>query len=360
MNIELIPKRSNELIPTDILYQTGYWGQVKKRLGWRPLAFDLALRDQFGDILVLTKDIGSGISAAYIPQGPEHGPEPEKYGLFLEELSEELLRHLDPETAFIRYDLPWSDQYYDQGGNHSSENVFIDRPESRLRELRMNYGTTRWNIRKAAFDLTVADTVLVDLTEDTEEIYARMKSKTRYNIGLSKRKGVRVCKASISKVPEFYNLYKQTAERNRFTVCDYSKFYALFMALDCDPHSPEIHFLLAEHEGEILAGAIVAISGSTATYLFGASANHKRNLMASYAVQWEAMILAKSRGCMVYDMGAIPPSNDPKHPFYGMYRFKSGFGGHIVHRAGSWDYPVKQAEYNRFRSIETMDQVKGY
>ncbi|NLD37076.1 MAG: peptidoglycan bridge formation glycyltransferase FemA/FemB family protein [Desulfatiglans sp.] len=360
MNIELIPKRSNELIPTDILYQTGYWGQVKKWLGWRPLAFDLALRDRFGDILVLTKDIGSNISAAYIPQGPEHGPEPEKYGLFLEELSEKLLRHLGTETAFIRYDLPWSDQYYEQEGNHSSENVFINRPESRLRELRMNYGTTRWNIRKAAFDLTVADTVLVDLTEDTERIYARMKSKTRYNTGLSKRKGVRVFKASILKLAEFYELYRQTAERNRFTVCDYNKFYALFMALDCDPHSPEIYFLLAEHEGDILAGAIVAISGTTATYLFGASANHKRNLMASYAVQWDAILLAKSRGCLTYDMGAIPPSNDPKHPFYGMYRFKSGFGGYIVHRAGTWDYPVKGAEYKRFRSIETMDQVKGF
>jgi lipid II:glycine glycyltransferase (peptidoglycan interpeptide bridge formation enzyme) len=69
-----------------------------------------------------------------------------------------------------------------------------------------------------------------------------MKSKTRYNIGLSKRKGVRVCNSSILKLPEFYDLYKQTAERNRFTVCDYNKFYALFMALDCSPHSPEIHF----------------------------------------------------------------------------------------------------------------------
>lgn len=359
MNIELIPKRSNELIPTDILYQTCYWGQVKKRLGWRPLAFDLFLSDKFGDILVLTKDIGENMSAAYVPHGPEHGPEPERYGLFLEELSEELLQHLGPEIAFIRYDLPWADQYYEQGDEHPQDSMFMDRPESRLRELRMNYGTTRWNIRKSAFDLTVADTVIVDLTEDTERIYAGMKSKTRYNIGLSKRKGVKVFKASIFKLPEFYDLYKQTALRNRFTVCDYKKFYALFMALDCAPHSPEIHFLLAEHGGDILAGAIIAISGTRATYLFGASANHKRNLMASYAVQWEAMLLARSRGCMVYDMGAVPPSNDADHPFYGMYRFKAGFGGHIVHRAGTWDYPVKQAEYSRFRSIETIDQVMG-
>ncbi|NLA74009.1 MAG: peptidoglycan bridge formation glycyltransferase FemA/FemB family protein, partial [Deltaproteobacteria bacterium] len=261
-----------------------------------------------------------------------------------------------------RYDLPWSDQYYCHADGSMSDMVLLERPESRLRELRMNYGTKKWNIRKAVFDLIVADTFHVDIAGDEDKIYARMKSKTRYNIGLSKRKGIRVdvVNAFISKLPLFYDLYRQTGERNGFAVCSYDKFYALFMALGSAPHSPEISFLLAAHENDILAGAIIVFSGTTATYLFGASANHNRNLMASYAVQWEAIRLARSRGCLIYDMGAVPPSNDPRHPFYGMYRFKSGFGGRIVHKAGSWDYPVKQAAYDQYRNIETMELAQGF
>ena len=44
----------------------------------------------------------------------------------------------------------------------------------------------------------------------------------------------------------------------------------------------------------------------------------------------------------------------PDHAFYGLYRFKSGFGGRIVHRSGSWDYPLKEDAYLRFRNWETL------
>ena len=44
----------------------------------------------------------------------------------------------------------------------------------------------------------------------------------------------------------------------------------------------------------------------------------------------------------IYDMGAVSPGKPPDHAFYGLYRFKSGFGGRIVHRSGSWDYPLKE------------------
>ncbi len=359
MNIELTPKSSSELIPTDILFQTVFWGQVKKSLGWKPLAFNLDFQSHSGDVLVLTKHVADGIPIAYVPQGPENSPEPENYGIFLEELSDALTEYLDPATSFIRYDLPWLDQYSEFPSVDQLGNNHLERPEPRLRELRMNFGTRMWNLKKAAFDFTVADTIIINLIDNNEIILSRMKSKTRYNIRLSERKGVRVFNASVEMLPAFYDLYLQTAGRNRFTVCDYEKFSALFAALDGSPGSPEVHFLLAEHGDDILAGAILAISGTTAVYLFGASSNYARNLMASYAVQWHAILLAKARGCLIYDMGAVSPANDPTHPFYGMYRFKTGFGGRIIHRAGSWDYPINYNEYERFRNYEIFEQVIG-
>jgi len=360
--MELIPKNVSRLLPTDIVYQTLFWGKVKRKLGWNPLAFDITSRSRStGDLLVLTKNVADGIPIAYVPQGPEQTPHPEQYGVFLETLSSALSEHLDPQTAFIRYDLPWPDQY-DQAlnGETSGKDGLSARPEPRLRELRMNFGTRSWNLKKTARDFTVADTLIVDLDGSEDEILARMKSKTRYNIRLAGRKGVRVVQATAEMLPVFYDLHLQTAERNGFRPCRYRRFAALFAARETPPASPEIVFLLAGHGQDILAGAIVTLSGATATFLFGASANHSRDRMPSYAVQWQAIRLAIARGCSFYDMGAVSTANDPTHPFYGMYRFKTGFGGRIVHKAGSWDYPLIDEAYEQFRTFETMGQMLGY
>jgi len=146
-------------------------------------------------------------------------------------------------------------------------------------------------------------------------------------------------------------------ERDRFRVCEYRHFSSLFSADSSHPDSTEILFLLARHGRDLLAGAIIAISARTATYLFGASSNKKRNLMASYAVQWEAMQIAKTRGCLHYDLGAVSPAKDPSHPYFGLHRFKVGFGGRIDHQSGSWDYPLDEEGYKVFRNSENMDGI---
>lgn len=350
MKISLAPKTLRALEPTDIVYQTLYWGQVKSQLGWKPLAFDIGSSMPRGDVLVLTKSLGINGSAAYVPQGPEFAPAPEDYGAFLENLSEAMAPHLDPSVTFIRYDLPWESQY----AGELQERNWHDYPESRLREMRMNFGTRSWNLRKATVDMTVADTLVVDIGRSTGDILARMKAKTRYNIGLAQRKGVKVFEASPQHLPAFHEMFRQTAIRNGFSICDRRHFCALFAAHEKDPSNSEIVFLLATHHDDLLAGAIVAISGKKAIFLYGASSNIKRNLMGPYAVHWAAIQKAKFLGCTDYDMGAVSPTLDPEHSFYGLYRFKVGFGGRIVHRSGSWDFPLNEEAYSEFRNCETV------
>jgi len=357
VKINLQPKDTWSLHPTDILFQTTFWSEVKSRLGWKTFAFDFAFPGIKGDILVLVRDFDNGIVGAYVPQGPEYGPHPEQYGLFLENLSETMIKRLGRHVTFIRYDLPWNSQYTPDTDNTSEYPGGRIRPEPRLQELRMNFGTKSWSLRKASIDMTVADAVIVDLAGTEEEVLSNMKPKTRYNIRLAKRKGVEVLHASINMLPTFYDLYRQTAERNSFHPCSYKHFSALFSALSSTPDSSEIHFLLAKRDQDILAGAIIAISCRTATYLFGASSNHNRNLMGPYAVQWGGLQLARTKKCLTYDMGAISPAEEPSHPFYGMYRFKTGFGGQIIHRSGTWDYPLYSDKYMQFRNAETLQFI---
>jgi lipid II:glycine glycyltransferase (peptidoglycan interpeptide bridge formation enzyme) len=96
----------------------------------------------------------------------------------------------------------------------------------------------------------------------------------------------------------------------------------------------------------------LVLSGKRATYLYGASSSTNRHLMSTYALQWDAMERAKERGCKEYDMFGVSPNPDPSHPLYGLYRFKTGFGGALFHRMGCWDYPLDGKTYEAYRTSE--------
>ena len=350
MYLTLEPKQPRELYPTDILFQSRYWSEVKARLGWKTYAFEIDFPRPDKDMLVIVKPFGPNSVAAYVPQGPEFVPDKEDYGAYLEAMSESVIEHVDADITFIRYDLPWESPY----AIEMQQQNWCDFPESRIREMRMNFGTKYWNLKKAPVDVTVSSTCVIDLDGDEESFVSLMKPKTRYNVRLAERKGVRVHIAPVDKLPTFYQLYCQTAQRNGFHASEYHYFSTLFSAKEKQRSAPEILLLLATHKQDVLAGAIIALSEKRALFLHGASSNYKREFMAPYTLHWKAIQYARARQCSSYDMGAISPSDDSGHSFYGMYRFKTGFGGRIVHNCGSWDYPVKKDVYRNFRNWEMV------
>jgi lipid II:glycine glycyltransferase (peptidoglycan interpeptide bridge formation enzyme) len=195
-----------------------------------------------------------------------------------------------------------------------------------------------------------------------DEILAAMKPKCRYNIGLAEKRGVVVCDygngASCGQGLEvFYRLLKETAQRDGIAVHSVEYYRALFE--EAEGQKPQtvpaqLRLYTARHENDDLAAIAAFFRGKQATYLYGASSNVKRNLMAPYALQWKAMQDAKTFGCTVYDLFGIPPDESPGHPMAGLYRFKTGFGGSIVRRPGSWDYPYKPALHAMFKSAENL------
>ncbi len=135
--------------------------------------------------MILAKSIDEDMAIAYAPQGPEFSPLPEDYGPYLEALSESIRTQLGKAVAFIRYDLPWESPYAVELACNPHHEI----PEARIRELRMNFSTRNWNLKKAPLDMTVADTYVVDTGNSEDAILGRMKPKTRYNIRLAQRKG---------------------------------------------------------------------------------------------------------------------------------------------------------------------------
>jgi lipid II:glycine glycyltransferase (peptidoglycan interpeptide bridge formation enzyme) len=187
-----------------------------------------------------------------------------------------------------------------------------------------------------------------------------MKSKWRYNIRLGGKKLV-IKRADEAGIETFYELFRETAARDGIALHGiqyYKKLFALaadYAKMNNPPaQKPDLRLYLAEYENKAIAGIITLFFGDTGTYLYGASSNQYRNMMAPYALQWQAMQDAKNAGCKEYDLFGIPPDDNPAHPMAGLYRFKTGFGGLIIHRPGSFDYPYKPFIYVLFRFAEKI------
>lgn len=172
-------------------------------------------------------------------------------------------------------------------------------------------------------------TLILDLTKSLEELLQGMHPKTRYNIHLAEKKGVRVVDGKNSEV--FWRLNQETSARDRFKSHG-KEYYEKMLA------SPITHQLIAYFDSEPIASHILVVFGDTATYLHGASGNTARNKMAPYLLQWAGIQFAKGRSCRYYDLWGVAPLKNPKscfngycwdatHPWTGITRFKVGFGG---------------------------------
>jgi len=199
-------------------------------------------------------------------------------------------------------------------------------------------------------------TILIDITAVDDMIQSRMNQSTRRNIRKAYKNDICYFEAAPHDVDSFTNLMTTTGERNDFGVHEaayYRRMYDLLVPQDAA-------LILAEHEGDILAGNFVMQSGKMAIYLEGASSNEKRNLMASYGVQWEAIQWAKRRGCSYYDMWGVPDEDadtleaqfkQHSDGLWGVYRFKRGWGGDIVRTAGTWDFVYNRFIYTAYRTV---------
>lgn len=316
--------------------QSGFWGSFKARFGWNARAFLVDWGDELKmPLLVIRRKLAPGVSFAYVPWGPELPdgfPEDDAArNEVLSAIATGLRRKLPPDTAFVRFDPPWASR------GAETPQPSIHEPFSR-----------------AGADVQPPDTVVLDLRAGESALLASMKPKWRYNIRLAERKGVSVRSAGADGLDAFYTLYRQTAVRDKIAIHGRDYYRALFFHGEgSELARPDIRLYLAEHEGEALAAIIVLLRGDTATYLYGASSDSKRSLMPAYALQWRAIRDAVEAGCSRYDLFGIPPRDDPDHPMSGLYRFKTGFGGEILHRSGSWDYAYKPFATGFFRVAES-------
>jgi lipid II:glycine glycyltransferase (peptidoglycan interpeptide bridge formation enzyme) len=320
-----------------------FWAEFKSRHGWRALFFKTNL-SQAPLLCVLVRGI-KGFSLAYVPMLVVPLA-PFEAAAFFRALTDSLARYLPKRTLFVRFDPPLD---------------FTSLDECALWKNSLKRAGRPFRVFCADTDVQPPDTVLLDLTLSENELLAQMKTKWRYNIGLAKKKGVTVnCfenSEALQIFDSFYTLFRETAQRDGIAVHSRAYYESLFFQADAAHNgaisAPRIRLYIAEHEGEAIAAIITLFLPREAVYLYGASANRKRSLMAPQLLQWQAITDAKKAGSAVYDFYGIPPIDDENHPMHGLYRFKTGFGGTIIHRPGSIDAPLSPV-YAFYRTAENI------
>lgn len=200
-----------------------------------------------------------------------------------------------------------------------------------------------------------ATSLVIDLQQEEELIWKGMKSKTRYNIRLSRRKGVVSRRVDLSYFDDFTRLVGQTAVRDKIRFHEASYYRTMLETL----HDGEVRAFLAMgffDDRPVAANIIIDFAGER-TYLFGATSNLHRNVMAQYHLHAHLLFEAKERGMKQFDFfGVAPPGANKKHPWFGITRYKMGWGGDLVEMPGTYELALKHLWYGSYR---TMKGVRG-
>ncbi len=188
-------------------------------------------------------------------------------------------------------------------------------------------------------DIQPRKTLILDITKPEEELLKQMHHKTRYNIRLAKRKGVkiRIMNYESGIINRFWDLIQQTTKRDGFKPHP-KEYYEKMLKV------PGIELFVAEYQNKIIAANIVVFYKKIAIYLHGASDYKHRNLMAPHLLQWQQILEAKKQGCIEYDFWGI---NEKKWP--GVTRFKKGFNGREVTYPGAFDLVFQPMWYKIYK-----------
>ncbi len=338
----------NELIarlPNAHLLQSWQWSQVKAEFGWQPqpLIWRDGARIQSMAMLLKRRlpirGFSARLSLLYLPKGPTLDWQDHS-------LREQVLNDLQAYTVkqsaiFLKIDPDVVLGCGIPGHTGASELPGGQTVQADLMHRGWRFSSDQIQFR---------NTVMVDLSVPEDELLARMKQKTRYNIRLAGRKGVSIRVGNASDIPMLLSMYAETAVRDGFVIRDQAYYRTVWEGFMRE-QPPQCEPLIAEVAGIPVAAIFVFYFSGIAYYLYGMSREIHREKMPNYLLQWEAMCRAKAKGCRSYDLWGAPEVFEERDALWGVYRFKEGFGGQVRRTLGAWDFAPRPFYYHLYTEL---------
>lgn len=342
-HVEWDKKRWNDTVsqlPGTHILQSWEWGEIKTQYGWSVSRFIWSNKNKktIAAAQLLQRDvrllkIGPVMKVLYIPRGPlMDWEDADLRKLVLNDLFEysksthSIFIKIDPEVLTIK----------DVKDSLSQERNPIIKD---LQNLGWRFSSEQIQFRNSFW---------LDLKPTEEDLLSSMKQKTRYNIRLAERKGIQVRGANESDYSMLYDLYAQTSIRDGFIIRPKKYYFTVWKLLF---ENNKACGLIAEFDRIPIAAIILFYFGNKGWYFYGMSSDQHRDKMPNYLLQWEAIKQIKQLGCTVYDLWGAPDTSHEDDKMWGVYRFKQGLRGELIHTIGAWDLQINRLNYLIYNKI---------
>ena len=217
--------------------------------------------------------------------------------------------------------------------------------------------------KKSKNTILIPRTLILNLTQNEDELLAKMSKKTRQYIRKSGGEvKVRQLKTE-EEVDRALEIYTETAKRAGFAIHSKDYYHKLYQKMG--ENSPIFGAFIEKEQGdsskneednfesgyktpderiaeklknqEMVAFLWFAQSDSVAFELYGGMTEAGQKARANYILKWIAIIEMKNRGVKRYDFNGL--LND------GISKFKAGFANHEDLLVGTLDFPISKSYF---------------
>lgn len=215
----------------------------------------------------------------------------------------------------------------------------------------------RLGAKLAPMHLHAEHTVIIDLTQDTDTLLAKMRRQTRYEVRRAEKLGIKVTHDNSKELfEEFYKVQQETAARQHFVPPSLKELLA-----EREAFKENIQIYRAENtDGAPIAYGIIIMEKEEAAYFEAASTELNHKLPGAYALQWQVMQDLKKKGVKRYNLWGIAPPGQTKHRYAGVTTFKTGFGGEVVEFVPAEDIVLNNARYAVDYMIEIVRKKRRH
>ncbi len=207
-------------------------------------------------------------------------------------------------------------------------------------------------LERAPMYLSVEFAGVLDLTKTEEEILKGMRQRLRRALRKAEKNHITVEKSTDPRdVHQFYEIQLQTATRHDFVAFSEDFLVKQFSAL---AKHDEAVLYTAKYEGQILAQNFMIFYGNEASYHYGVSSELGTQLSGAPLLHLEAMRDARRRGIKRYNFWGIVEEDEIHHRFYGVSRFKRGFGVDELKYTPAHDLVLRPFRYELTKIFESL------
>lgn len=170
-------------------------------------------------------------------------------------------------------------------------------------------------------------TRIIDLRADEEALWGDLRKKWRQYVNKARTGGIAVVEGAREHLPEFYRIYRETADRAGFLIRTEDAYRDVW---DAFAPGGRARLLFAQApDGEPVATLFLVRCGPRVVEPYGGMTPAGAETRANYLLKWEAIRSSREAGATSYDLWGLATG--------GIAHFKTGFGGREVRYIGAWD-----------------------